>query len=57
MTMGEWYCEYEYYADKYGIGGTFAGKLTQADVDDLLDDLELTDEEWREKNGTSTGRR
>ena len=51
MTMGEWYCEYEFHADQNG-GGTYAGNLTQGDVDDLMDDNELTDEEWWKKHGT-----
>ena len=53
MTMGEWYCEYELHADASG-SGTYAGKLTQNDVDELTDDLDLTDEEWRKKHGTSS---
>lgn len=51
MTMGEWFCEYEFHADQNG-GGTYAGSLTQGDVDDLMDDNELTDEEWWKKHGT-----
>ena len=50
MTMGEWYCEYELHADK-SDGGTYAGNLTQGDVHDLMDDNELTDEEWWKKHG------
>ena len=51
MTMGEWYCLYEHHSDQQG-GGTYAGNLTQGDVDDLMDDNELTDEEWWTKHGT-----
>ena len=52
MTISEWYCEYEHQADAAGTG-TFAGGLTQGDVDDLVDDLKLTDEEWRKKHDTA----
>lgn len=51
MTMSEWYCEYELNADAMGAD-TFAGNLTQGVVDDLLDDLELSEEEWWNKHGT-----
>ncbi len=40
------------HAESMGIE-TFAGNLTQGDVDDLLDDLELSDDEWWDKNGAS----
>lgn len=50
--MAEWYCEYDFHAD-HVPQDTFAGKLTQGDVDDLLDDLDLTDKEWWEKNGAA----
>ena len=51
MTMGEWYAEYEFHADQSG-SGTYPGGLTQGDVDDLTDDLTLTDAEWQAKHGS-----
>lgn len=56
MTMAEWYCEWEFNADAMGGEGSFAGNLTQGVVDDLLDDLELTDDEWWNKHGAPIGK-
>jgi len=39
MTMAEWWLEYELKAPK-DPQGTFAGKLTRADVDELKELLE-----------------
>lgn len=52
MTLNEWFCEWELNADSHSPEN-YAGKLTQGDVDDLMDDNELTDEEWWEKHGNS----
>jgi hypothetical protein len=35
MTMAEWFCEYDYYKSKEV--GRFAGSLTEADVDELME--------------------
>lgn len=39
MSMSEWFCEYDFHNSNRP--GRFAGKLTEADVDELL---ELMDE-------------
>lgn len=51
MTMSEWFCEFEF--NMKNAPGNYAGKLTHGDVEDLLDDSELTDDEWWEKHGSS----
>jgi len=38
MTMAEWFCEYDFH--KAHQKGRFAGSLTEADVDDLLEFME-----------------
>lgn len=54
MTMKEWYAEYSFNVDKLGLDNTtHAGKLTQDNVDDMLDDMELTDEQWWKKHGST----
>ncbi len=54
MTMGEWHCEYELHSDDLG-GEKFAGNLTQGDVDEMLYELDLSDEEWWKENGITNG--
>lgn len=49
MTMGEWFCEYEFNAKD--APGSYAGSLTNGDVDKLLDIAEMTDEEWQAEYG------
>ena len=49
MTMSEWFALFDLHRPN-----PYAGKLTHTRVDDLLHDLELTDDEWWEKHG-STG--
>lgn len=36
MTMAEWFCEYEIHR-QHDPDNDFAGRLTQADVDELTD--------------------
>jgi hypothetical protein len=50
MTLVELMCEAESRRDKVP-GKDYAGKLTRGDVMDLIDDLDLSEEEWRAKNG------
>lgn len=52
MTMDEWWAEYEAYLDSSSEG--HAGNLKGSDVDAILDDLELTDDEWWDKHGRSS---
>lgn len=57
MTLSEWYCEWEFnQGDKAGANGTYAGKLTQGDVDDLLDVAHMTDEEWKASYGSANNK-
>ena len=35
MTMAEWFCEYDFH--NANRQGRFAGKLTEADVDEMLE--------------------
>jgi len=51
MTMREWYVEFEFYNDK-ASPDTYAGKLTNGDVDNMIDDAELTTDEWWQKHGS-----
>ncbi len=53
MTMREWYVEFEFYNDK-ASPDTYAGKLTNGDVDNMIDDAELTTEEWWRKHGSTS---
>lgn len=48
MTIPEWFALWEVFRPN-----DYAGNLTHDAVDDLMDDLDLTDEEWWSKNGTS----
>ncbi|MDX1489202.1 MAG: phage tail assembly chaperone [Acidiferrobacterales bacterium] len=48
MTIAEWFALWEVHRPN-----NYAGNLTHDVVDDLLDDLDLDDEEWWEKNGTA----
>lgn len=48
MTIPEWFAVWE-----VNRPNDYAGTLTHDAVDDLLDDMELNDEEWWDKNGAS----
>lgn len=52
MTMSEWYCEFELHIKD--APGAYAGKLTNGVVDDMVDDMQLTDAEWWGKHGSSS---
>ena len=52
MTMSEWWCESEHHSEQQG-GGNYAGNLTQGDVEEMQDDLELSDEDWWKKHGAT----
>ena len=45
MTLPEWFAEYEFHSDR-DPSTDYAGKLTRGDVDAMVDDMELTDDEW-----------
>ena len=54
MTMSEWFCEWEFrHGDNAGTEGTYAGKLTQGDVDELMDVMEMSDQEWKASYGST----
>lgn len=48
MTIPEWFALWEIHRPN-----DYAGKLTHDLVDDLMDDIDLSDDEWWEKNGAS----
>lgn len=48
MTMNEWFALHEVHRPN-----DYAGKLTHDRVDDLLDDIELSDQEWWAKHGST----
>ena len=52
--MNEWFAEWETnHGDQVGTEGTYAGKLTQGDVDELLNVIEMSDSEWKKTYGSA----
>ncbi|MCJ8334566.1 MAG: hypothetical protein MJH10_10035 [Epibacterium sp.] len=51
LTLEEWFLEAEMRRPE--MPGDFAGKLTQADVDDLWEVARMTDQEWMQYNGAT----
>lgn len=52
--MSEWFAEWEFnHGDQIGTDGTYAGKLTQGDVDDLLNVIEMSNSEWNRTYGSA----
>ena len=54
MTLAEWFSEAEQRREKQP--GDYAGNLTRADVQELQEIANMSDEEWERYNGTSTAR-